>query len=127
MDLHLVKNVILEMDNIEPNILELLNISTGNSEYTTIIGVIDSDSYKYIVKDSDITWKYKFINIALNLKEKIIINFSIVVTDKLYKLPNIYNKKLVIYIYIDNDTIMYNSLYFISNFIKKSLLSALTK
>ena len=36
-----------------------------------------------------------------------IINFSIVVTDKLYKLPNIYNKKLVIYIYIDNDTIIF--------------------
>lgn len=120
------KNTSLEMGRVNPDVLELLNMSTDNREITTIIGVIDSDSYKHIVKDSNIIWNYKFINIALNLKDKTIFKFSTATSDKQYNLPNVFNNKLVIRIYISNSNIMYNSLYFISNFIKKSLIDGLT-
>jgi hypothetical protein len=98
-----------------------------------IIGVITYDTYNkiikiYGVKPSNINWKYKIVLLELNLFLKQIIYMKIFTTYIDYPIPNICNNKLVVEIVFDkNNKIDFSSQYYISKFIKKSLLISFFK
>jgi hypothetical protein len=98
-----------------------------------IIGVITHDTYNkitkmYGVEPSNINWKYKIVMLELNLFLKQIISMKILTTYINYSIPNICNNKLIVKIILNkNNRVEFISQYYISKFIKKSLLYAFFK
>lgn len=120
-------NSILKLSDIE-----LLKYEPNNN-HKCIIGVIDKHNYNkitkiYGVKSNNINWKYKIVMLELNLFLKQIISMKIFTTYINYSIPDICNNKLIVKIILNkNNKIDFFSQYYISKFIKKSLLYAFFK
>lgn len=120
-------NVSLDISNI--NILKIK--PKGNNK--CIIGVITFDTFNKIIKNYGLKenkkdWRYKIVLLELNLLLKEIVSINIYKTIIKYNIPNFSNNKLVVKIILDNNNkIYFSSQYYISKFIKKSLLYSFFK
>jgi len=94
----------------------------------SIIGVISNETYNkilelYGLKYVEKKWRYNIVLLELNLLFKQVISMNIYNSYIKYKLPNICNNKLVVEIVLNNNNkIDFISQYYISKFIKKSIL-----
>ena len=101
-------------------------ISKENKEALNIIVVINYSDYLKISNSvGNKQWEFKYINIALNIKTKKILETSEFTTNNNYKLPTFYNRNLIITIYINDSELEFNSKYFISPSIKRNIINAL--
>jgi hypothetical protein len=128
MESHQVK---IELDD---DVIDILNKETPNGN--NIIVVIDNDSYMMANHDNhdngndghhaDYNWKFKYVNVGLDMINKKILEYVTFTTNIDYKLPKFYNRNLIIKVNINKSSkIVFDSIYFISLSIKKNLLNAL--
>lgn len=114
----------IEKMELDDTIISIL--SKENKGGLNIIGVINSEDYYKVTSIKDkIEWKFKYVNLGLDIKSKKILESSIFTTNNNYKLPTFYNRNLIINIYIHNSELILDSKHFISPSIKNNILSAL--
>ena len=116
--------------DLDADVIDILNKETPKGH--NIIVVIDNDSYLLANHNhnngnhDDNNWKFKYVNVGLDMINKKIIEYTTFTTNNDYKLPKFYNRNLIIKVNINKSSkIEFDSIYYISLSIKKNLLNAL--
>ena len=119
------------LTNLKFDDINLLKLEP-NDNNKSIIGIITLDTLNkirelYGFKKVKEIWCYKIVLLELDLLIKKIVSNNYYITYVNYKIPDICNNKLVVKIVVNNNKIDFISKYYISKFIKKSLLISFFK